>query len=469
MNIKKRRILYSFFLAIFFTIAPILILYTSGYRYDFEYNRIIETGSLVVRTDPEQATITMDGNLMNQKSPAIINTILPGEINLLVEKDGYIPWEKEITIYPKVSAFQEDIKLYPKKDPIKISEDVVDRYWINGKQNKIAYLTKNSELKIFDLSNNKISNIQNPGKNKITQFEWSETDDRFFYGISKNKSTEYVIVNSNDTSQALDINEFFNKKIISMQWDPYGSNSLYTLSEEGIYKINYLSKTSRLVKQGVISDFLAEKDRIIIIQKAQDKANKISWIDPSDTEITHIIQTENIFDGAKILKSNSSKISILNPYNQTLVVIDPAIKKISQDKEGETVVNAISAIWSKDGRTIVYTDGFGIYRMAFIIPISVIAEKTTSTLLLRYSEPIKEIAWADNESRILYNLKKSVRIVDAYSKSKPHVTILFEKEVKNLKTATMAKLISFIDEEGFLSAYPLSLEKNRRPFFLGNE
>jgi len=117
MNLRTRRILYSFFIAIFAIAAPTLVLYTAGFRYDFKYNRIVETGSLVIKSYPENASIYIDGKLLEQTTPTIINTILPGKINLLVEKEGYHRWEKTIEIFHRVSTFEESIKLYPNTDP----------------------------------------------------------------------------------------------------------------------------------------------------------------------------------------------------------------------------------------------------------------------------------------------------------------------------------------------------------------
>ena len=67
MTLRTRRILYSFFIAIFVIAAPTLVLYTAGFRYDFEYNRIVETGSLVVKSYPQNASIYINGELLENR------------------------------------------------------------------------------------------------------------------------------------------------------------------------------------------------------------------------------------------------------------------------------------------------------------------------------------------------------------------------------------------------------------------
>ena len=117
MNLKTRRILYSIFVAIFFLAAPPLILYTAGFRYDFTYNRIVETGSLVVRSYPEKADIYLNGQAHTAQTPTIINNILPGKIKLLIAKEGYHEWEKDILVNARVTTFEERVTLYPRTEP----------------------------------------------------------------------------------------------------------------------------------------------------------------------------------------------------------------------------------------------------------------------------------------------------------------------------------------------------------------
>ncbi len=118
MNLKTRRILYTAFTVLFFLAAPPLVLYTAGFRYDFKYNRVVETGSMVVKSLPSEASIYIDSVQSSEPTPTIINTILPGEINLLVSLSGHHSWEKKIDIKPRVTSFEERIKLFSISEPI---------------------------------------------------------------------------------------------------------------------------------------------------------------------------------------------------------------------------------------------------------------------------------------------------------------------------------------------------------------
>ena len=57
MTLQKRRILYSFFILLFFILAPILISYSLGYRYNLTKGIIEKTGVIFIKSFPKNASI----------------------------------------------------------------------------------------------------------------------------------------------------------------------------------------------------------------------------------------------------------------------------------------------------------------------------------------------------------------------------------------------------------------------------
>lgn len=468
MNIKARRILYLFFVVLFLIAAPPLILYTSGYRYDFKYKRIVETGSLVVRSYPEGANIYLNGEIVKHESPTIINTILPGEINLLVEKEGYIPFEKKIEIRAKVTSFEENIKLYPNYYPKIIINDKIIDYWWNKKQNKIAYATSGGQLRLFNTLNKKDVLIANFDDSSLVKFEWSPHDDQFFFGRTNKGVDEYFVLDANFLNRVADIREILQSEIQQVQWDPSIENTLYALSEGAIYRIPYIIKTSRNVYGGQADSFLIEDDRIIILEKKRvgkyDKYDVI-WMSTSDMSITHLLTWDSASKNDLFIKTNSHRISILNKKAKQLAIIDPSVKN-GLENNSQIILEATSAFWSNDGKTLIYSDGFGIYKRTFTTPLTITPEKNKSHLILRYSQPIEEITWAENESRLLYSVSNTVRSVEISNDKDPFVTTILNDKFDKIKIAPVAQTITLVDSEGNLLAYPLTIEENARPFFL---
>jgi len=64
MSLTFRRLFYLAAIIIFLIIAPILILYTTGYRYDFHTHKIILTGSFFIETIPQDTDIYLNNENM---------------------------------------------------------------------------------------------------------------------------------------------------------------------------------------------------------------------------------------------------------------------------------------------------------------------------------------------------------------------------------------------------------------------
>ena len=105
MTLRARFGLIACGVIIFMVLGPVIIFTARGFRYDFAENRLIKTGALVVKTDPKDAMVFLNGKKIND-TPFVKRFLLPGEYELEIKKDGYQTWKKRITIHEQqVAAF----------------------------------------------------------------------------------------------------------------------------------------------------------------------------------------------------------------------------------------------------------------------------------------------------------------------------------------------------------------------------
>ncbi|MBU2575490.1 PEGA domain-containing protein [Patescibacteria group bacterium] len=470
MTLRNRRILYLVFIIIFFLVAPPLVLYTAGFRYDFEYNRIVETGSLVVKSYPEDADIYINEEKYSETSPTIINTILPGKINLLVSKTGCHDWVKTIEIKPRVTAFEENIKLYAKAEPISIIQDNITKYWFNEKQDKFAYLTEDNKLRIFNTLNKKDTLIANLDKKSLHNFQWSLHDDQFVFGRKDKTSIEYFIIDANFLERVIPLSSVTTLNLENVQWDPVDKNSLYALSNENLYRIPYLLKTTRLIASGEIRKYLIQEKRIILIQELEKNKYTLSWIEPQDQNTIHVLPFVDVSKNHIITNTNSHRIALYNQNVNSLTIIDPSIKNPLLEDAVITILNVDKFYWARDGQKLIYTDKFGIYTQSFNTPITVVPIQKYNELIIKYSYPIKEIVLSDDENHIFYTVGNSLRVAELVSSSEPRITILLDDldQAYELKLVRNQEYLTFIGSASQLNGLILSLE-NARPFFAGDK
>ncbi len=470
MKLRTRRFLYSFFIAIFFMAAPPLILYTAGYRYDFEYGRVVETGSLVVKSSPENATIYLNGEEHSQKTPTIINTILPGKINLAIAKEGYHTWEKTITIEPRVSAFEERIHLYPITEPEARISNSITSYWWNTKQDKLLYSTAEGQLRLFNTLNEKDTLVANITKDELTDVSWSPHVDQFLFGRISQQLNEYYVVDVTAQTTVTPLHTFSKEPLHNVRWDPTTDHTVYALSDTALVRIPFILQVVRTVYEGDVTDYLIEEKRTIIIEKDPLlETQVVRWFMNNDQNTLHIFPEFTIDGEATLQSTYSHRIAVHNHITQQLTVLDPSIQNTSAVPRFESIPRVTSALWSTDGSLLVYTDGYGVYKQSFIAPLTVVPTNQTSTLVTRYSQPITALSWTHDTFHIAYMVDHTLRIAELGTAEDPRNTIL----ISDIENAHMLQYVHkdtslyYIGNEGMLYALPLTLDDSRS-FFLGS-
>ena len=108
MSKKTRTILFLICLFLFFSSAPLVILYSQGYRFDLNPPaggiKFTQTGGLFIKTEPKQVEIYVNNELTKKTDfffgSALIENLLPKRYKIEVKKDGYLPEiREEFTIY----------------------------------------------------------------------------------------------------------------------------------------------------------------------------------------------------------------------------------------------------------------------------------------------------------------------------------------------------------------------------------
>ncbi len=107
-----RRLLPWGFALAFFTIAPILIFYTAGYRLNPKKITIERNGTLIADSLPNGARILLNGQPERSVTPATIQDISPGPYALRLERDEFSPWEKTLEIRSEQVTFANHIRLW---------------------------------------------------------------------------------------------------------------------------------------------------------------------------------------------------------------------------------------------------------------------------------------------------------------------------------------------------------------------
>lgn len=141
---KIRAVFFYLCVCVFFIGLPYIISYSLGYKFNFRTLRFIKTGLIVLKSQPSEAEVYLNGELLKDKTPLTISELLPGKYNLLVQLKNYYPWSIDINVQAgKVIRFEEII-LFPSETNVKqLNKGQVSSFWFDQDKQAIYYFNQN--------------------------------------------------------------------------------------------------------------------------------------------------------------------------------------------------------------------------------------------------------------------------------------------------------------------------------------
>lgn len=101
----------------FFVVAPSVVFYTAGYRWNPKKGIIERNGTLIVDTTPVGARIWLNGQEQAKLSPVTIKNLAPGTYTISLSLQGYHSWSKTLQMLPERVTFANDIVLWLDTSP----------------------------------------------------------------------------------------------------------------------------------------------------------------------------------------------------------------------------------------------------------------------------------------------------------------------------------------------------------------
>ena len=279
----------------------VVVLLGRGYGLNLNGNGSIlsGTGLLVATSSPDGAQVIINGHLTTATDNTI--NLAPGDYDVKIFKEGYFPWEKQITVKKEVVS-KADALLFPTAPQLASITNVgILNPVIDPSLTKIAYVVASQSavkngVYVLDMSVRPILTLQNassqiaqdiPNAFSLATFTWSPDSAQILATISKeNTSTKYLL----DTNTLNQIPQDVTETIDSV------NNSWQKIkNDKDIAQLNSLPKNLRTV---VASDFDIlqwSADETKILYQASESATIPLIIEPAliGTDSTPQIRTIN--------------------------------------------------------------------------------------------------------------------------------------------------------------------------------
>lgn len=116
-----RNIIFASFATTFLIAAPLLVLYTAGYRYNTVNGHIVRTGVLTVSSLPRGAAVIIPNYAQDKNTPAIFSRIMPGNYPLMLRREAYHDWETNVTVESGRTTALGEVILFRDQAPMLIA------------------------------------------------------------------------------------------------------------------------------------------------------------------------------------------------------------------------------------------------------------------------------------------------------------------------------------------------------------
>ncbi len=330
MTKLQRKIYTLIFVGIFFILAPALIFFAKGYRFDTIAKVFVHSGSVIIKSYPKKVDIYIDGKKISNKrlnfinNYYIVNGIRPGRHLIECRKPGYTQWQKEADVHSGISTEFWNVLLMasPNKTLQSYSPQNIQRFYLSPREkNELVLYQKNDTTKTISLFNTKTNNLETLYTdkkeedtfipNKEENIEWSSNHKKILIPTSIKNQKNYTVTTIKKTDKSANINllDIFSKIAPSLLETTAIANEVKDLEATE----DTPDENTTLVKNESTEHSEISSTKITKINST-DKENQVKihqarWIFDSDTEI--IVLTEN------------HKLLILNITNpQKSIILD---------------------------------------------------------------------------------------------------------------------------------------------------
>ncbi len=432
MTRKQRSFLFILMVFLFVIVGPSIVLYSQGYRVDFQNKKIIQTGAFYFRITPRNAQIeikSLDDKKIRSVSTgflfgtAYIENLLPRKYKIEILKENYHNWEKNLEIKEKMATEIKNVTLIPKNPEFEIlTKDVNDLFYFPEKNALIiekqeeenwTLLKKDWQTREFSIL------FASSLKENLLKIKELKNSDKILIKTKKNELINYYVLNIENENDIIEIN--LPDKIKNISFHPEKEKTVIFLENNSIFSYNYETKTTSSFLENVVTysfDFhnnffwLSNEGFLIKGFKNPEKINR------NPLEIKEKKEFNIIFPNfsEKIIKTNNYYYL----FNRELSMFEQIF-----ESEYKPVV-------SPDLGKLFFSNGYEI-KIMFLREANDQPQRNRldEVFLTRFSQKIKDVDWYTSHY-LLFTISNEIKIIEIDNRD--NVNIVNLAEFKNPKS-----------------------------------
>jgi len=442
MTKKTRTGIFLLLFILFLIAAPITVLYSLGWRFDWESKKIIQPGMFYFKVWPRNTEVYLNGKLKKRTDiffgSILIENLKSQNYNVEIKKEGYHSWQKILEISKRKVTEAKNIVLIPKNPGLSLISRNIDEFFFSPDKKKII-LKENAaqeqkpdqwELKLFDTAENlkshlvsqddlKLGVLPPKGKEKLEKIElinlkFSFDSKKALIKVGAKERIYYCLLDL-ETSEITNLGFLENVETVFFHPD---KDKIIVKSGQKIKEIDLKTKKELAILEDVIAIDINEKNIHYL-----DKEGFLFKADIflENKEKLNIIPFEIKLETKYELKEQNN--NILLKENDSLFIFDR--KKMSFEKLLDTV-NGFTI--SPDFKKICYFSEHEIW-MLFLEkkheqPLKEAGEKL---FINRFADSIGNIFWY-TDHYLIFNVKNQIKVAETDDRDKINIVDFVEFE-----------------------------------------
>lgn len=413
MTLRQRKIYFYIFFAIFLAATPAVILYSQGYTLDLKTFSLTKTGGIFINATPKGADIFIDGTLKATTGSLIlsqgklISRLAPRDYSIAMKKDGYQPWDKNLSIEPQLVTEARNIFLVPESPEIQEIDTKVNDVVIAASGAAIAYVKENS-ISIVDVSSPKIIPLETAEDERIGRVQFGADENYLLIDSLVQNHTKRSLFNIK-TRDRVEIEQDDLERYIKVRQYPPGKQSIIALSTaHTLYAVDLASQQERTIIAKNVSSFELIDGKLLYATTAPTIVYEKDMGTGATEQLTKT-PLERFDISSLLLRSGSGHIALIDTaralhlYNNETSTFD----RIAE--------NVQSASFSEDSKKLAWNNAKNEVYVYYLSNILIQPKKKSGDidLITRLSKPITNLTWFSHDNEhLMFTAEKKIHFVE---------------------------------------------------------
>jgi len=372
-----------------------------GYRIDFENREITATGGIYVRTSPSASEVIFDGK--DIKKPSIFSSsifvqdLLPKQHTVLVKKDGYFDYYKNLEVLEKEVTKLETVTLFKDTTAFETAATGTLSFYLSpDKKNILAEgdNTKSLDFYYFPISNpenKKIYSFNLPYTSVLSLIWAGDSNSVIVKTQNSTSGVVYHALNFSAKTQSTATLPYLDYSVTDISFNPLDSNQVFFLRSGSLFSMKDKKLTTVLKK---ISAYKISDNNILWLSSAGALNQSDIFGNTTQALLAEWPFNKNIISPADYkIEVISGKIILYSP--NSMYLYDTVEKNL---KDLGATSNNFKISQSPDGKNMIYYSESEIYLYAFEkSPYNKTDENNVKLFSAKYGETISNCFWLNND------------------------------------------------------------------------